>query len=57
MTLFLKTHLLQTPYSSSQSITHSNVHQMRVDALYAPLRGDPRFEALLKDPKNNAPLF
>lgn len=25
--------------------------------LYAPLRGDPRFDALLADPKNNAPLF
>jgi TolB-like protein/cytochrome c-type biogenesis protein CcmH/NrfG len=24
---------------------------------FQPLRGDPRFEALLKDPKNNAPLF
>ena len=34
-----------------------NVHLMRVDPDWAPLRGDPRFEALLNDPKNNAPLF
>jgi len=26
-------------------------------AAFTPLRGDPRFEALLNDPKNNAPLF
>jgi hypothetical protein len=30
---------------------------MRRNARYFPLRGDPRFEALLNDPKNNAPLF
>ena len=35
-----------------------NVHEMKATlALYAPLRDDPRFEALLNDPKNNAPLF
>ncbi|MBI4622047.1 MAG: protein kinase [Verrucomicrobia bacterium] len=34
-----------------------NVHFLRADAAYFPLRGDPRFEALLKDPKNHAPLF
>ena len=33
----------------------NRVHDLRVDA--APLRGDPRFEAPLNDPKNNAPLF
>ena len=35
----------------------ASVHYLRVDPLFAPLRGDPRFEALLNDPKNNAPLF
>ena len=34
-----------------------NVHVMRRHPTFAPLRGDPRFEALLNDPKNNAPLF
>jgi len=41
--------LLRTP--SSQL----NVHEMR--DTYGNLHGDPRFEALLNDPKNNAPLF
>jgi len=30
---------------------------MRVDPGLANLRGDPRFEAMLADPKNNQPLF
>jgi hypothetical protein len=34
-----------------------NVHVMRRHPLFFPLQGDPRFEALLNDPKNNAPLF
>jgi len=34
-----------------------SVHEMRHHPRYAPLRGDPKFEALLTDPKNNAPLF
>ena len=32
-------------------------HTMRRDPKYFPLWGDPRFEALLNDPKNNEPLF
>ena len=34
-----------------------NVRVMRRHPLFFPLQGDPRFEALLNDPKNNAPLF
>lgn len=43
--------LLKTPYG------RINVYQMRKNPAYFPLQGDPRFEALLNDPKNNAPLF
>ncbi len=34
-----------------------NIHALRVSPQFFPLRGDPRFEALLKDPKNHEPLF
>ena len=34
-----------------------NVHELKFGPEFFPLRGDPRFEALLNDPKNNAPLF
>lgn len=43
--------LLRTPYATM------TVHMMRHDPWWFPLRGHPRFEALLADPKNNAPLF
>ncbi len=35
----------------------NNVHALRRHPNFFPLQGDPRFEALLNDPKNNAPLF
>jgi len=44
------TRLLRTPYGP-------NVYSLRIDPMSVPLRGDPRFEALLKDPANNAPLL
>jgi len=34
-----------------------NVHRIRVDPVWAPLRDRPDFQALLDDPKNNAPLY
>jgi TolB-like protein/Tfp pilus assembly protein PilF len=45
------TRLLRVP-----SVVGLNVHEMKRDSLSA-LRGDPRYKALLNDPKNNAPLF
>ena len=49
------TRLLQTPvYPTGAAI---NVFALRLHPAFAPLRGYPRFEALLNDPKNNAPLF
>ncbi|HEX7631999.1 MAG TPA: TIR domain-containing protein [Lacunisphaera sp.] len=34
-----------------------NVYWLKNGPWFAPLKGDPAFEALLNDPKNNAPLF
>ena len=42
--------LLRTPYGLI-------VYSIRIDPIWLPLVGDPRFEALLNDPQNNAPLF
>jgi TolB-like protein/Tfp pilus assembly protein PilF len=42
--------LLRTPFGL-------NVYSIRSDPIWLPLVGDPRFEALLIDPQNNAPLF
>jgi hypothetical protein len=39
------------------NIQRLNVHMMRHAPEFAPLRSHPRWEALLNDPKNNAPLF
>jgi hypothetical protein len=53
--------LLRVPYSGIErnALTRTgalNVHVMRRDPRFAPLQGDPRFEALLNNPANNAPL-
>jgi TolB-like protein len=34
-----------------------NVFALKNGAAFFPLRGDPRFEAIVQDPKNKAPLF
>lgn len=44
------THLLHTP-------SQANIHELKVLPVFYKLRGDPRFEALVNDPKNNQPLF
>ncbi|MSU48248.1 MAG: tetratricopeptide repeat protein [Opitutus sp.] len=46
--------LLRAPVYMADEL---NVHVMKHHPYYFPLQGDPRFEALLNDPKNNAPLF
>jgi Flp pilus assembly protein TadD len=48
--------LLQSPWVSPR-LAGTDVYTMRHSLWFAPLRGDPRFEALLNDPKNQAPLF
>ena len=35
----------------------TNVHELKSGPYFVSLRGHPKFEALLNDPKNNAPLF
>ncbi|MSU48115.1 MAG: hypothetical protein EXS37_03335 [Opitutus sp.] len=48
--------LLSTPvpFFGGEVLT---IHAMKRSLWFVPLRGDPRWEALLADPKNNAPVF
>lgn len=41
--------LLRTPWGE-------NIYTAKLGTAWFPLHGDPRFEALVNDPKNNAPL-
>jgi tetratricopeptide (TPR) repeat protein len=34
-----------------------NVHEVKTNLAFTPLKGYPAFEAIVNDPKNNAPLF
>jgi tetratricopeptide (TPR) repeat protein len=43
--------LLQTPYGGL------NIHVMKRSPVYFPIRNEPRFAALLNDPKNKQPTF
>ena len=45
--------LMGVPMSSGLT----SVYILRDNYIFKELRGDPRWEALLNDPKNNAPLF
>jgi len=45
-------HLFRVPVTNS-----FNVHDLAANPFFTPLHGDPRFEALLADPANNAPLY
>ena len=47
--------MLQAPVYPYYAL--NNVYVLRLHPAFAPLRGFPQFEALLNDPKNNAPLF
>ncbi len=51
------TRLLRVPCWVVPTGPPINVHAMRRSAWFAPLRGDPRYEALLDEPANNAPIF
>ena len=42
--------LLRTPYGE-------NIYSAKAGFAWLPLRDDPRFQALVNDPKNNAPMF
>ena len=47
---------LVLPYMGKPVSRYLNVYGMRNDIDYFPMRGFPRWEALIADPKNNAPL-
>src|SRR5205814_1448697 len=46
--------LLRKPAYTFGGLVIENVHIMKHHPAFAPLQGDPRFEALLNDPRNNA---
>ncbi len=47
----LLTHLAHTPFAQF------NAYEFKLNGAFAELNNDPRFQALLSDPANNAPLF
>ena len=49
--------LIQCPLNDFFTQGPPTVHGLRESPLFQPLKNDPRWEALLADPRNNAPLF
>ncbi len=49
--------LLQTPSSENVHAAHFGVSEYPTEVSWKPLVDDPQFQALLADPKNNAPLY
>jgi TolB-like protein/Tfp pilus assembly protein PilF len=49
--------ILRTPHGGGTRVARNGISEDNTMISWKPLLDDPRFEALLNDPKNNAPLF
>ena len=49
--------LLKTPHGTNVFTAARGSNSLNVEVSFQPLWDDPRFQALLADPQNNAPLF
>jgi hypothetical protein len=49
--------LLKTPHGGNVFVARSGGADFDTATSWGPLLDDPRFQALMNDPRNNAPLF